>query len=118
MKHYYLAQLRNPVLPGSLGGTGNPGYTGGGTALGGLISGLVGALFLAGFLLAFLTLIMGGLNWITAGGDKTKLEEARNQITNAIIGIIIVGAAWAITSLLAKFFGFNLETLPIPVVGQ
>lgn len=114
----YIAQLRNPVLPPLLGGSENPDYTTGGTALGKLIGGIVGALFIAGFLLAFLTLLMGGLNWITAGGDKTKLEEARNQITNAIIGIIIVGAAFAIATLLAKFFGFNLETLPIPVVGQ
>lgn len=115
MNTHLLAQLRNPVLPPLLGGGA---YTSGGTALGGLISGLVGALFIAGFLLAFVTLIMGGLNWITAGGDKTKLEAARNQITNAIIGIIIVGAAYAITVLLAQFFGFELKTLPIPVVGQ
>lgn len=114
----YLTQLKNPVLPGSLGGSDGADYTTGGKALGGLISGVVGALFIAGFLLAFLTLLMGGLNWITAGGDKTKLEGARNQITNAIVGIIIVSASYAITALLANFFGWELGTLPIPVVGQ
>lgn len=113
-----LSQLRNPVLPQGLGGGDAPDYTSGGKSLGGLISGVVGALFIAGFLLAFLTLVMGGMNWITAGGDKTKLESARNQITNAIVGIIIVGASYAITALLANFFGWDLGTLPIPVVGQ
>jgi hypothetical protein len=113
-----LAQLRNPVLPPSIGGSRGSEAGVGGSALGGIISGLVGMLFIAGFLLAFLTLIMGGLNWITAGGDKTKLESARNQITNAVIGIIIVGSAYAITSLLANFFGFSLDTLPIPTVGK
>jgi len=113
-----LAQLRNPVIPESIGGAVGTTADAGGTAFGGLISGLVGALFIAGFLLAFVTLVTGGLSWITAGGDKTKLEAARDKITNAIIGVIIVGAAWAITTLVANFFGFSLETLPIPVVGQ
>lgn len=113
-----LTQLRNPALPPSLGGAVGTKADAGGGALGGLISAIVGALFIAGFLLAFVTLIMGGLTWITASGDKTKLEAARNQITNSIIGIIIVGSAWAITQLVAKFFGLDLETLPIPVVGQ
>jgi hypothetical protein len=113
-----LAQLRNPVLPPSIGGSKGTDQNVGGGALGSIISGLVGALFVAGFLLAFVNLIMGGLNWTTASGDKAKLEAARAQITNAIMGIIIVGAAYAITSLLANFFGFSLDTLPIPTVGQ
>ncbi len=113
-----LAQLRNPVLPPSIGGAKGADAGRGGEALGGIISGIVGALFIAGFLLAFLTMLFGGLNWITAGGDKTKLETARNQITNAVVGIIIVGAAYAITTLVANFFGFDLATLPIPTVGQ
>lgn len=113
-----LAQLRNPVLPPSIGGAKGATEKTGGTAFGSIIGGIVGMLFIAGFLLAFLTLLMGALNWITAGGDKTKLESARNQITNAIVGVIIVGSAYAITSLLANFFGFKLESLPIPTVGQ
>jgi hypothetical protein len=114
----FLAQLRNPVLPPSIGGAKGTTADVGGTALGSIISGLVGALFIAGFLLAFITLIMGGITWISAGGDKTKLEASRNQITNAVIGVVIVGAAYALTSLMAAFFGFKLDTLPIPTVGQ
>lgn len=113
-----LTQLTNPVLPSSIGGSKGAGTGAGGSALGSIISALVGALFIAGFLLAFVILIMGGLSWITAGGDKTKLEAARDQITNAIIGVVIVGAAWAITTLVAGFFGFSLESLPIPSVVQ
>jgi hypothetical protein len=113
-----LAQLRNPVLPSSIGGAKGTTADVGGTALGSIISGLVGALFIAGFLLAFVTLMTGGLTWITAGGDKTKLEAARNQITNAMIGVVIVGASYALTTLMAGFFGFRLDMLPIPTVGQ
>lgn len=110
-----LAALTNPALPNSLG-KGN--YSEGGSALGSLISSMVGALFIAGFLLAFFYLIMGGISWISAGGDKTKLETARDNITNAIIGIIIVGAAYALTVLVAGFFGMDLANLSIPSVGK
>lgn len=113
--HKLLAALTNPVLPNAIGGGG---YQSGGKALGSLISSLVGALFIAGFLLSFVYLIMGGISWISAGGDKTKLEAARDNITNSIIGIIIVGAAFALTSLVASFFGFDINSLPIPTVGK
>ncbi len=113
-----LAQIRNPVLPPSIGGGNSPNTQGGGAALGNLIGNLVGALFIAGFLLTFFYLILGGISWITAGGDKQKLQEAREKITNALIGLIIVGAAFALSSLVARFFGLDLENLSIPSIGK
>ena len=119
MIHTLLAQIHNPVLPPSIGGNKTGATVGqGGVALGKIITQLVGALFIAGFLLSFVFLIMGGFTWITAGGDKAKLEKAREQITQAIIGLIVVGATYALAALVANFFGLNLESLPIPAIGQ
>lgn len=118
MKNNLLAQLHNPVLPQIIGGGTNADYRTGGTALGDIIQQLVGALFIAGFLLTFVFLIMGGFTWITAGGDKTKLEKARDEITHAIIGLIVVGASYALAALVAQFFGLNLKALPIPTIGS
>jgi len=64
----------------------------------------------------FFILVMGGVNWIISGGDKAKTEGARNQITAALVGLVIVFSAWAIAQLLASFFGieiFNLTIDPI-----
>jgi len=116
--HKVLAQINNPVLPAGIGGGKNANPNSGGAALGQLISNLVGALFIAGFLLAFMELLLGGISWITAGGDKQKLETARDKITNAIIGIIIVGAAYALTSLVARFFGLDLASLSVPTISK
>jgi len=119
MIYTLLAQLHNPVLPEIIGGSKTGANTDqGGTALGAIITQLVGALFIAGFLLTFVFLIMGGFTWITAGGDKTKLEKARDEITHAIIGLIVVGASYALAALVANFFGLDLKTLPIPTIGQ
>lgn len=59
-------------------------------------------------LLVFVYLIWGGIEWLTAGGDKSKTESARTKITNAIIGLAIVAAAFAISTVLSNFFGINV----------
>lgn len=84
--------------------------------VGQLISALVGTLLIIAALLAFFYLILGGIQWITAGGDKTGMEAARNKITHAIVGLIIVGAAWAIMLLVQNFLGVKIigGTLSFP----
>ncbi|MCL4360421.1 hypothetical protein M1555_04200 [Patescibacteria group bacterium] len=76
--------------------------------LGMLISALVGTLLILSALLAFFFLILGGIQWITSGGDKAGMEAARNKITHAIVGLIIVGAAWAIMILIQNFLGITV----------
>lgn len=76
--------------------------------IGQLISAGVGTLLIIAALLAFLYLILGGIQWITSGGDKTGMEAARNKITHAIVGLIIVGAAWAIMTLVQNFLGITI----------
>jgi len=81
-----------------------------------LISSLVGVLLIIAALLAFFFLILGGIQWITSGGDKAGMEAARNKITHAIVGLIIVGAAWAIMILIQNFLGVTIigGTLSFP----
>lgn len=81
-----------------------------------LISALVGTLLILAALLAFFFLILGGIQWITSGGDKAGMEAARNKITHAIVGLIIVGAAWAIMLLVQNFLGVSIigGTLSFP----
>jgi hypothetical protein len=53
-------------------------------------------------------LIIGGVRWITSGGDKAATEAARGQITAALVGLVIVFAAWAILQLIELFFGVDI----------
>lgn len=70
-------------------------------------------------LVFFFILVLGGIHWIVSGGDKTKTEGARNQITAALVGLVIVFSAWAIASLLGTFFDINIFQLTLPsVTGQ
>lgn len=47
-------------------------------------------------LLAF---VWGGIMWMTAGGEKGRLEKAQKIIKNAVIGIVIIVFAYLITSV-------------------
>jgi hypothetical protein len=107
----YLAQLTNPVLPPNLG---SGSISQGGTIIGKLISSIGGLFFIFAFLLTFLYLLMGGISWLTSGGDKSKLTEARDKITNAIVGIVIVAAAYAVFALVGQFFGLDVKAIRIP----
>lgn len=86
--------------------------------IGKLIQAAVGTLLILAALLAFFFLILGGIQWITSGGDKSGMEAARNKITHAIVGLIIVGAAWAIMLLVQNFLGTTFisgdVTIPKP----
>lgn len=111
-----LAQgIENPVLPPILG-SGGPAQ--GGIAAGELISNLVSLIFIIAFIVSFIYLLTGAIYWITSGGDKANLESARNRIIHAILGLIVVAAAWAIATLVADFLCLDINRLPIPVIGQ
>ncbi len=74
---------------------------------------------MVGVLIFFGMLIMGGIQWISSGGDKQALEGAKSKITNAVIGIVVLFATYAILSLIAYFFKITILTLDItPLIIQ
>lgn len=42
-------------------------------------------------------IIYAGVKWMTAGGDPKAVGEAKTTLTNAVIGLVIIVSAWAIT---------------------
>jgi len=111
------AQICNPALPNSLGGCGGGSTDSGGKVIGGLVSGIVGLVFIFGFLLTLAYLLTGGVQWITSQGDKNSLEQARNKIIHALIGLIIVGSAYAVFKLVGNFFGITLPNIKLPTIS-
>jgi len=82
---------------------------------GGIISGAISLVLILVALVFFFILVIGGLRWITSGGDEKKVGEARGQITNALIGLAIIFAAWAIMKLIQTVFDITiLGDLTIP----
>jgi hypothetical protein len=73
-----------------------------------LISGVITLVFIAASLVFFFMLVAGGIKWMMAGGDKEKAGEARGQLTSALIGLIVIFLAWAISKLLGTLFGVDI----------
>lgn len=72
-----------------------------------LVSSIIGVMTVAAFIWFIFQFLIGGFNWITSGGDKAKLQSARDRITNSIIGLIVVVISWSMLSLAGQFFGID-----------
>lgn len=62
----------------------------------------------------FFIFVLGGIKWITSSGDEKKLAVARSQITNGLIGLLIILSSWAILGLIGTIFEIKLLELTIP----
>lgn len=73
-----------------------------------LISSAINIIFVVAVLVFFFMLVIGGIRWITSGGDKAQTEGAKGQITASIIGLVVVLASYAIVNLIEIFFGIDI----------
>jgi len=85
-----------------------------------IIRAIIQFILIIAFVAAFIMLLIGGIRWITAGGDEKGVASARNMITAALIGLVIVLISYAIIRLVETFFGFNIisEGITIPNITQ
>ena len=81
------------------------------TCIGHIVSNLVSAAFIISGIAVFVMLVMGGVEYVTSGGDKGKTEAAQKRITAAIIGLAIVASSYAVYIIVLEFFGINLDAL-------
>ena len=51
----------------------------------------------------FLMLIIGGFRYITSGGNPQSTESAKNTITYAIAGLLVIALAYIIIRVIQEF---------------
>lgn len=56
-------------------------------------------------LIAVILVLLGGFKWMTAGGNEEKIEEAKKLLTAAVIGLVIILAAWGISLFAVSTIG-------------
>ncbi len=57
------------------------------------------------FLLYF---VIGGLKWITSSGEKARAEEAKTELTQAAIGLIVVAVSYFIVGIVGGVVGIDI----------
>lgn len=63
----------------------------------GLVLSFIGILFLG-------LIIYAGIMWMTAAGNEQQVTKSKDLIVNAIIGLIVIFAAYAITAYIGSRF--------------
>ncbi|MEN8253603.1 MAG: hypothetical protein ABFQ62_04480 [Patescibacteria group bacterium] len=69
------------------------------------------ALFAIVGLILLIYLLWGAIDWITSGGDSGKVSNARNKMTQAVIGLIVFASVFAIIMLVQSAFDLELINL-------
>lgn len=89
------------------------------TAVTKAVSSVIGVMTVAAAIWFIFQFMTGGFYWITSAGDKGKLNEARDRIQNAFIGLIVVVAGWAVLALAGQFLGYDIVIQnPTEVIKQ
>lgn len=88
------AGIYNPVLPHTWG-------KGGAELIAELLGTILNLAFMIGGLILLIMIIVSGIQWMTAGGNKESMVSAQGRLTSAIIGFVILASAYAIVSLIA-----------------
>lgn len=96
--------INNPAVTGIMNRTPDEALG----VFGSMIGSIVGIMLVIATIWVLIQLLQGGLMWINSGGDKTTLESARNRITNAVIGLIIIFAVWALFIVILQFLGIGI----------
>lgn len=61
---------------------------------------------------AFVMLVWGGVQWLTSAGNPTKINEAKERITSALLGLLIILGSWLILQIINP----DLTVLNQPIV--
>ena len=68
-------------------------------------------------ILAVVMIMFGGIQWLTSGGDSTKIGSAKETIFGAVIGLILALTSFTILRMinpeLVSFGGLNVTPVPV-----
>ena len=69
---------------------------------------ILGVLTVAGGLWFLIQMIIGAFKWMTSGGDKNNIEQAKEHLTHAVISLAILVAVYVIAGIVGAIFGLDI----------
>ncbi|GIK84474.1 MAG: hypothetical protein BroJett025_10960 [Patescibacteria group bacterium] len=111
------AQIKNPVT-GELGADAEEAASG--EIFVSYFVTLWNAFITIGAIAVLIMFLWGALEWITAGGEASKIEKARNRIMQSFLGLLILVSSFVIIGFVSQlFFGeeFSILNLTFTQVG-
>lgn len=78
--------------------------------LGDIVSALLPYLFAGAGILLLLYLLYGGISLMLSGGDPKAIQSARDKITGALVGFMIVFVSYWLVQIVGKILGIDAIT--------
>jgi len=75
------------------------------------ISNLIGIMTIVGGIWFVFQMFQGAFAWMSSGGDKQGVQTAQKKITNAILGLFITVASYAIILTVGRLFGLDIVNI-------
>jgi cytochrome bd-type quinol oxidase subunit 2 len=109
-----LLAITNPALPGSIGNLRSGTWISASYALQVYLRNFINLALGLGGLFFFFMFILGGYQYITAGGDKEAVQKAMARLRNSLIGIAILLSVFMIIWFVETIFGISIIQINIP----
>jgi len=74
-----------------------------------VVSTIINLAFALAGIVAVVYLIMGGFNYVTAGGNPEAVEGAKTTLVNAIIGLVVILVSYLIIQFVMSQIGAEVE---------
>lgn len=78
------------------------------TSLTPILADIINGVVLIAALAFLLYLLLGAIQWVTSGGDKGKVEQAQQKITQSLIGLGVAVFAYTLYLFVINYFGIAL----------
>ena len=67
-----------------------------------------------GLIAFFVMFVIAAFKYLTSGGDPKQMDSARNTMTYAFIGMVVIISSFIVLRLLSSFTGVDLTRFTIP----
>lgn len=74
-----------------------------------LFTNIVSIFLTLGGIALFVMILVAGFKWLSAGGDPKAIESAKQTLTWAIIGIVLLVGSYLIIIFIKEFTGVDLR---------
>jgi hypothetical protein len=73
-----------------------------------ILSVALGGFTLVAVIYFLFTLLVAAFNWMSSADDSSKIQKAKDSMTNGLIGLVILVASYAIAGVVGTMLGIDI----------
>lgn len=73
-----------------------------------IISNIIGILTTVASVFFVVYFVLGAFKWVTAGGDSGKVQKARDQMIEGVLGLVLIVAAYGVIGIIGSIVGLDI----------